>query len=93
MGAASRLSAPSDCHEPSICRAIRSILMSPLSDVAAYAIPYLVATSVTKSESRPSVVSSTSISVIVDVLTRDRPLNGCPTTRVSVVSSWAMEIT
>ena len=38
-----------------------------------YAIPYLVSTCVTKSESRPSSVVRTSVRVIVDVLIREIP--------------------
>ena len=50
-----------------------STLITPLSGVAMYAIPYLVATDLTKSESKPSEVVIVSTKVIVLVLIIEIP--------------------
>ena len=81
-GVSSRLSAPRDCQEPRIETSYRLTLMTPASGVAMYAMPYLVATCVTMSESNPSSVVMTSIRVFVEVLMSEMPDSWCPTTRV-----------
>ena len=63
-GVASKSSAPSDCQEPMMVEVDNSTRMTPLSGVAMYAIPNLVATALTRSESRPSEVVIVSTNVI-----------------------------
>ena len=53
-GVESRLSIPRDCHDPMIAGVLSSILITPASSVAMYAIPNLVAISLILSESNPS---------------------------------------
>ena len=63
-GVASKSSAPRDCQEPRIVEVDNSTRITPLSGVAIYAIPNLVVTALTKSESSPSEVVIVSTSVI-----------------------------
>ena len=63
-GVASKSSAPRDCQDPMIVEVDNSTRITPLSGVAMYAIPNLVVTELTKSESSPSEVVIVSTSVI-----------------------------
>ena len=73
IGAASKLSAPRDFQDDNMDNSCKSILITPSSGVATYAMPYRVTTSLMKSESKPSCSVIISESVIEDVFTKDSP--------------------